>query len=98
MEQIGQLHAAKDKAKQELELMKKKYTELEISLAVAKEKNEKEKEACIGWEAEAKRYEIVDGQINAATSNVVLTAFLRDERCGNLFRRVSESITGEVLA
>lgn len=52
------------------------------------------------WEAEllAEMYEIADGKINITTSNSVLTAFLRYERCGNLFTRVSQLVVGEAFS
>lgn len=99
---MGELHIAKDQAELEVGQLKRRNAELEAALASTKENAKMEKDARIGWEGEARRlaerYETPDSQINAATSKAVITNFLRDERCGNFFTRVSEPVAGEAFS
>lgn len=75
---------------------------LRQELCAEKIRVEELEEAKIGWEAEANRlrvsYETLEGFINTAMEEWVLTSFLEDGRCGKLFARLSMLVASEVLA
>lgn len=75
---------------------------LRQELCAEKIRVEELEEAKIGWEVEANRlrvsYETLEGFINTAMEEWVLTSFLEDGRCGKLFAHLSMLVVGEVLA
>lgn len=76
-------------------------TEVEQQLEAEKMKIAELSEAMDKWEAEEillrNRYETLEGYITATTEEAILTSFLTDTRCGNLFAHLSKLVAREVL-